>query len=504
MWFERAMAILATANLGLILFDLTYVPWRNFWLQGTIPIPLTDQKIQVPMPQVTCPDTSVKAGDSPATVTKSAITCLYDPVKDIEPHRDTQGYLNKVKALEPQLQPGGVQSPEVKALLADLGNRSEEMIQTDPFKIANKSGTLEKIKDRIRLHIYGKGGRDKSSRKAFQTFWNQRVPADPSKELAWFNREIAPLMETNYFRSIDESGQPTNYFWRLDAPFVALFGLEFLARTYYLSRRYKSLSWLDAMLWRWYDVPLFFPFGILLPSWAWLRAFSVAIRLHQSQLVDMERVREQATQGVLAGIAEELTEVVIIQVIGRAQSSIRRGEITRWLAQNPNERKYVDVNQKDEIEEIATHILKLTVYQVIPKVQPDIQALLSHALTTALNQSPVYQNLQTLPGMGDLSNQVTERISQEVTAALYSAMVIALEDKVGAKLTSQLVRNFTEAMVTEVRQERSLEELQSLVTDLLEEIKINYVQRLSTEDMESILEETRQSAKLVAKRPSSA
>ena len=54
-WYERVMAIVAAANLGLVLFDLSYVPWRNFWLQGNVPIPLIGTSVHVPIPQIDCP-----------------------------------------------------------------------------------------------------------------------------------------------------------------------------------------------------------------------------------------------------------------------------------------------------------------------------------------------------------------------------------------------------------------------------------------------------------------
>ena len=54
LWFERIMAITATVNLGLVLFNLSYVPWRDFYLRK--------------LPQ---------------------IIQIYDPIKGIEPHRDT-------------------------------------------------------------------------------------------------------------------------------------------------------------------------------------------------------------------------------------------------------------------------------------------------------------------------------------------------------------------------------------------------------------------------------
>ena len=444
------MAIVATANLGLVIFDLTYVQWRDVWFR------------RVP-----------------------SVTQVYDPIKGIEPHRDTAQYLQAVDDLKQDLQ-GGLQTPQVAKRLQELRDRSTEMIETNPFATANKSGSLEKIKNRLREKIFGQR-RDQSARQAFNQFWSvdylQQKGVD--QELKFFDQEIRPLIAVNYYRTIAENGEFTDRFWQLDLPFVAIFGLEFLARTFYLSRRHKSLSWLDAMLWRWYDVFL------LLPVWRLLRIIPVALRLEQSRFVSWERVRAQTSQGLISNISEELAEVVVVQVLDRVQSSIDRGELARWLAQTAA-RPYVDINQRDEIKELTSHLLKLTVYRVLPKIKPDLEALLRHNLEAILSQSPAYQGLKAVPMLGDLPRQVNERLVADVTDGAYSAIVAMLEDKAGVELVSQLLKNFGQALTSEVTDQRSLQEVQSLISDLIEEVKVNYVRRWSSEDVEGVLEEARQ------------
>lgn len=453
--FERAMAFLAVANLGLIAFDSAYLPWRDFWFRN--------------FPE---------------------LTRTYDRVKGIEPHRDTTAYLETVDLLQQELQQTGLQSSQVQARLQELRDRSNEIIDDNPFAVANKSGTLEKIKNRMREHIFEQRRRE-SSKQAFTTFWstNHLTQRGVNNELEFFNREIRPLVASNYYRSIGENGEFVDWFWLIDAPFVAIFALEFIARTFYLSRRYKSLSWLDAILWRWYDIFL------LLPFWRWLRVIPTLVRLDQARIIDLSRVRQQASQGFVANISEDVAEVVVIQVIDRLQSSIERGELSRWILQSAN-RPYIDLNQRDEIQELATHFLKTTVYNVLPKVKPDLEALLRHNIDMILSQSPAYQGLKTMPLVGDLPRQINERLVADVTSGMYDAIVLALNDKVGTELTSRLVKNFSQHLVTELQQQRSLQEIQSLAIDLLEEVKVNYVRRLSQEDVEGILEETRQTRKL--------
>ncbi len=221
----------------------------------------------------------------------------------------------------------------------------------------------------------------------------------------------------------------------------------------------------------------------------------VTIRLDHSGIINLDRVRNQASQGFVANISEDMAEVVVIQVIERLQSSIERGEFSRWFVQSVN-RPYIDLNQRDEIQELTTHLVQTTVYKVLPKVKPELEAVLRHSIDTILSQSPAYQGLKAMPLVGDLPRQINERLVSDVTNGVYDAIVLAFEDKVGAELISKLVKSFGQNLTAELQQQRSLQELQSLATDLLEEVKVNYVRRLSNEDVEGILEETRQIRKL--------
>lgn len=490
------MAIAASANLALVFFDLTYVQWRNFWLQGNVAIPFTTQSIHVPMPTVACNDRSVERGDPPRTIETSFITCLYDSVKGIEPHRDTEQYLDTVTSLQQQVgQKGlenGLKSPEVQETLATLRQYSNDMIQANPFEIAGKSGTLEKIKHRMRGHISTKNTKF-SNQRAFDQFWSTEhlTPANWNEEMQWFNQEIAPLIQTNFYRTISENGQFTNNFWIIDAPFVTLFFLEFLARTYYIKTRYRSLRWIDAMFWRWYDVPLFIPFSLFAPVLALSRVFPTAIRLHQAEIIDLHEIQDQARQGLVASIAEELTEVVVIQVLNQVQSTLRRGDFSEWL-QQATKKPYIDINNKNEVEEIASHIAKLSVNQVFPKIQPDLEALLRQSVHSVLNQNPAYRGLQSLPGIGNLPNQITERLVADMTQIVHQSVKAIVDDPEVSKLSSRLVQSIATNMVTEAKQQNTLPDLQVLLSDLIEEIKLNYVQNFAQEDIDLVLEQTRQ------------
>lgn len=84
--WDRSVALWAAINLLLVGFDLTYVPLRTFWLQRNLyPIP----SVPLAVPLTALPN----------------ITPWVDPIKGIEPHRETSAYLRQFRALDAAMDP---------------------------------------------------------------------------------------------------------------------------------------------------------------------------------------------------------------------------------------------------------------------------------------------------------------------------------------------------------------------------------------------------------------
>lgn len=445
LWFEKLMALIALINLAIVLFDLSYIPWHNFYFQQ--------------MPQFT--------------------QWYGQEFKGIEPNRLTENYLDTVQALEEQVAITGLRSPQTEALLQDLRAMSNMMIDENPFAEAGKSGILERIKHRMRDRL----GQD-SSKQAFSTFWSQDhlAGAGWQNSLDFFDQDLRPLLSANYFRQIGFDGNPVNRFWRIDLWFVGIFGLEFLTRTIYLSRRYKGTSWLDAVIWRWYDLLL------LIPFWRWLRVIPVTVRLNQSNLVDLDPINNRIIRSLVSGVAIEMTEIVVVRIIDQVQDLIRQGEAARWLLSPDGGRRYIDINGINEVEVISQRIITVLVYQVLPTLKPEVEALLQHVVTRVLSSSPVYAGLQNVPGVRNWSDQVTQKLVTEISQNGYGAITDTLEDQTVSNLMQQLIRRFGEAFRSEIQQDQALEEIQSLSIAFLDEIKINYIKRVEAEDIEILQE----------------
>lgn len=467
------MALIATLNLVLVLFDLSYIPLRDFWLHGIVKLG------NFKAGWIELEGFRLKILPEPV----SQFITRYDWVKGIVPDRDTQQYLERVDKLKRVLANNSINSPQVAVILKDLRDRSVDMVDTNPFALANKTGTLEQIKNRLREHLPNP---DNSSRQAFVQFWSQEHLRDRAfQELQFFDGEIRPLMETNYYRPIDENGQFVDYFGLIDFPFGLIFGIEFLTRTWYISRKRTGVSWLDAMLWRWYD--LFF----LIPFWRWLRVIPVTIRLDRARLINLVPIQRQLSQGLVAGIAEDVTEVVVIRVINQIQLSIEQGDIGKLVSRR-NVNSYVDINDINEVAEIAKIMAQLMVDRVLPQIAPEAKALLHYSLEKTFKESPLYQGIKFFPGVdptfSHLSEQLVKQSYQTFSDALHA---ILKEDRQFNELLENLLTKSIQSLASEVTAQQSIAKIEGLLVELLEEIKINYVQRLSAEDIEEILEQKR-------------
>lgn len=448
LWLQRIIALVALLNVVLVFFDLSYVYLRDFYLQM-----------------------------APAIVEQ------YDPVKGIRPHPETEYYLDRIDALQAQVVATGLSSPEATDALTEVRQLSLQLIQDNPFAVAGKSSTLAKIKDDIRQRTG-----ENVTRKAFATFWSQPYLAEAGwqSEIAFWNQQVRPRIQTNYLRDIGRFGHSIDRFWQLDLPFVGLFGLDFLLRTWQISRTQVQLSWLEAMLRRWYDLFLLLPLG------RWLRVIPVSIRLYETDLANLDPVRSQINHNLAIGFAQELTEIIGIQVIEQLQDAVASGDLARWLFYPQLRHQYVQVNQTDEVTAIASRLVTVSVYDVLPKVQPDIEALLTHSITSTLNRSVLYQQLQRFPGLDKLPLQLTEKLAKDVSQAAYTQLVQILEDPAGIEIVKRLSQNFRDAFEQELQKTYNAQEIQSLLVDLLEEIKLNYVKRIAQTEIEKLVEKTEQ------------
>jgi hypothetical protein len=423
------MAIIASISLILAMFDLTYIPCRDFYFHNL-------------------PD----------------VIEHYDRFKGIEPHRETERYLNAVKQLKLTVNQTGLASAQTQSWLQELDTLSVSLIQNNPFQVAEKTGNLEKIKNQVRDRV-----QNQSAKGSFQTFWSQAylTKAGWAKEIGFYDKRIKPLIVTNYYRRLDISGNYVDLFWQIDLIFIGIFAIDLLGRTYYIRRHNRNLSWLQAIVRRWYDLILLLPFA------QFLRVIPVLIRWHQAKLINLNVIQSELNRLFVGQIVNELTDAVVIQLLHQTQSAVKQGQITQIISSYLKQ-PHIDLNNINEIEVLFELILEVIIYRVIPKIQPDLEAIFRHLFQKALLESPAYRNLKLLPGIGELPAQAIDRVIKEVSTSIYTALTKILEDPASGNLSRRLAETLTQSIGDEMQRGQTIVKIESLLYDLLEEVKVTY------------------------------
>ena len=477
--WDRFVAIWATLNLVWVGFDLTYVPLRTFWLQRNLyPIP----SVPLVLPLHAIPD----------------ITPWVDPIKGIEPHRETEAYRRAFDQLDTALllQPAGEPlSPALVLLLQRQVRLSGQLIDSNPFEATGASGTLEKIKNRLRQ----RANRDSARQAAAELLDPQRLAGVPwAVERRFWLDQVLPLVATNYWRSIDDNGRPTDHFWRYDLLlFQSVFALDILLRVIRLRRLLPGLGWSQAMLRRWIDLPL------LLPFWRWLRLAPVVQRLQSSGLINLEPLRAVISRAVVALLAVELFEVMALQLIDGIQGLIRSG---RWPNRIRALRSHQTVVHQDERElvELVRIWAPLLLVQVAPRLAPELQGVLGHALQQSLQNTMVPPPLRQLQPL----LQVEKGFSRQLAAGVVDSLIdltrttgerLGRRDDQQLELLQRFIDRFWEELAAALESGPALERSQQLLCAFLEDFKGTYVSQINRSGIETLIAELDQ---LMVKAPS--
>ncbi len=464
--WDRTIAAIAAVNLTWVVFDVTYVPLRNFWLQRTL-YPLPTIGLAVPLPWL------------------PNLTKVYDRVKGIEPHPDTESYLRHFQQLEATAASSGINSPAARQLRLEMVVKSNQLIDENPFVASNKTGSLEKLKSRLRARADMDSAKQSA---AYLLGESHLTPENWDDEKRFWQDSILPLVATNYWRGTDENGQPVDLSWRIDFPFQILFLLDIVLRAVRLKRRFPAIAWRDALLRRWIDLPL------LIPFWRLLRVVPVTERLSSTRMIQLEPLRAAVSRGVVAVLALELFEVITLRTLDAAQDAVRS---PRWPDQIRRlcSHQSVDDDGERELAELLRLWLPLVLTQVGPAMRPQLVALVSHALRRNLEETAIPSSLRALPGMERAEDRLSHQLSNGLVDSLLSLSRragdrLGQKDQVLQDLGIQTVDRFWEELARTLEQGPVLERSQELVAAFLEELKRNSMTQLrSQKDVDALIKE---------------
>ncbi|QEY31382.1 hypothetical protein EVJ50_03055 [Synechococcus sp. RSCCF101] len=465
-WWDRAVASWAALNFALVLFDLSYVPLRAFWLQRNL-YPLPSVPLSIPMPFL--PD----------------VTPWYDPVKGIEPHRDTTAYIAAFEEMDRSLLEEGISTERARRLRDRQLQLTDRMIDENPFLVSGNAGTLEKFKNRLR----DRAGLDSAKDSAAALLADGRLEGQGwQEERRFWNDELIPLVAINYWRSIDESGQPTDRFWAIDLLlFQSVFLLDVLLRAWRLRRQLPGLSWRDALLRRWIDLPLF------LPAWRLLRVVPVLERLSSSRMVNLEPLRAAVSRAVVALLALELFEVLALQLLDGVQQLVR-SPIWPQRIRRMCSHQTVAINEEQELVELLRLWTPLILTRVGPRLAPEMEAVVGYALQRSFSGSVVPPGLRDVAPLLRVESSLSRRLAEGIVESLLdlgrsAADQMRLLDRKQEDLLQQFGDRFWEELASALEQGPVLERSQDLLGSFLEELKLTYIAQMSRSGIDNLMAE---------------
>ncbi len=428
----------------------------------------------------------------------------YDLIKGIEPFRNSQDYLIEVNKLKILLEKQGLEAAEIEPLLKNLRNSSTELIDRDySFQAVNQIIVLTQIKYQIKQHIYSHIPEsnvsltptlkflqslsllqylapdilwaDKSSKAAFNIFWSRQhlETYQWEQELDFFDGNIRFLLQSFYFRNLDTNGKFVDRFWLVDLPWMAIFWMEFIVRIIVISRR-PNISLLDAIKQRWYDIFLLQPW---LPE---LRMITAFIRLHKVKLPNMENLYTGIRFKLIGIFGKEIIQVVVGGGIDLLQNNISKGSLKRAIFESKSQSKkvYVDKNDSGKIQEIINRVLEVTVCNVLPEINADIEDFLHYQVEKSMQQLSIYRRLQKIPFVSRLPDQIANNLVVQISSTISTAPQKAYQaqpDAVSIKLRQELIQHFSSKLVSELQEKQTFDEIEILIIDWLEEVKNSYV-----------------------------
>ena len=234
------------------------------------------------------------------------------------------------------------------------------------------------------------------------------------------------------------------------------------------------------MLRYWYDALMF------IPLWRWLRILPAIVRIHKSGLFDLERVVAQITHEPTAYIFHRASMFLIVRLLNQSQEAINSGAIASLLSSSTTKEQ---VGEADKIDKIVDRLIGLTIYKVLPEVQPDLEDLLRHSLKGALKETDVYQTLRAIPGITNLPQDAIDRLADYLAQAAYNVLINSYTDAKGKVIFDRLSNNFSSNLKQQLQDKATQNEIQILLSDLLEEWKLNYAKSSQKYNPEATLSE---------------
>ena len=379
------------------------------------------------------------------------VTRIWDPVLGIEPHPLTEGLVEKTEVAE-QLSRLDPDSENLTAILLEIQDLTLRVFMENPFERSGQTANLESIKKTMALETGYPLTNLKNPVVLFgvaHDFWSG--PQELLRHrFAVFDKQIAPMLEVNYFRGFELNGRLVNHFWKIDLPFLILFWIEFMVRWTLAIRRRTYARWYFFPIFCWYDLLSLIPVTALRPL-RLLRIVSIYMRLRQSGLSRVGRDFLSRSVAYISNIiTEEVSDRVAVRILDEYREEIVDGTHVRIARATVEPRRA-------EIEHVLVSQIRaiLTDEDTIER----FRQLLQLNLANAVDQS---ESLRSLPLPHIVVKPVVSAVGEVLLDTTLETISRTLDSIEGQEAVQALADSILEALFYGP----ALAELESLAKDI--------------------------------------
>lgn len=417
------MLSVALINLFLFTFDFTYLQFRNFYYHY--------------MP----------------------IVIKYDVIKGIQPHTTTVNYINEANKFFISVR----ENKDNKITNeSDMIKLSNQLLDEQPFDRSNKAGEFELIKERMRKEV-----NVSESRPAFLLFWASTTINNIDERQKFFDSKIKRVLETNYWRGIDYSGNYIDYFFYIDSIFVFIFLVEFMTMWIYSIKMKGPEEKILYPIYHLHDLLGCIPlnsFRVL----RLLRIVTIFMRLVNEGVISKDSLlytsifhRINKYKEILnADTSSRISSDILIDI----QQDIKDGA-------NKDLLERVLKNHKKSIQKVVVENIKKIEVKIVDENRKTIVDFLSRVIEDTLDDLPQYKALMRIPYVKD---KVQELLSEESINKFLdqstSSFSASLRENLNSRLGASLLNNITEDLIDEIILTLANPETQNLVRDINENV----------------------------------
>lgn len=426
---DSSMILLALIHIGLIIFDATYFRFRDFYYHNL-----------------------------------PGLSHRYDQLKAVEPHRDTQIYLDMANRFFKNCHDNTLK-PKFKEVMVE---KSTELIKSNYFHAADKTGHLVRIKQNMVLYMREHTGKKyTSSRRAFRDFWRQGCLNLSNRE-SFFNDDIAHYIETNYYRPIDKNGQPVDYFFWIDLCFILIFLIEFLVMWRKSIQELGPDQKVLYPIYHWYDILSCIPLQQL-RFLRLLRLIPLYYRMVQSDIITIEKTTiYKVIMHYKEIIVEEISDQVSLNILSNIQEKTKLGTNRKLMEE-------LITTYKPRLKEVVkSHIGNIHLPKIESKREEFVE-FLAELFHESIKETDEYKRMARIPGV---SSSISLFINQQTIAKLIDQSIDSFLFASQRALADEETEIFVDALMEDILNQTVIILSDEATQQLTEDINIQVLEEL--------------------------